>query len=319
MAWPTTTRRSFWGRFFERSKRDYAAVAGAVGEFEPVVMVCNPGDAGEVREYCGGDVEPLELPIDDSWMRDCGPIFVTNGKGEVALVQFRFNSWGEKYFPYEKDAAVPERLAEHFGMRRYRAPFVLEGGAFFVDGEGTLITTQCVVNPNRNPTMSREEIEESLGEYLGVSRVIWLQAWPDRDTDGHVDGIAQYVRPGAIMLFTPRDPANHNHPFVEPNLLTLRSTTDAAGRALEVIPLEVACYAEADGERVEVPYLNFYLANGGVVVPTGGVPEDDEALARIAETFPGRKVVGVPGVTLSIGGGGPHCITQQVPVGVPVR
>ena len=135
----------------------------AVAAFEPVVMVCQPGEAADVSRRCGSNVEPLEAPIDDSWLRDNGPIFVRNERGEVALVHFGFNSWGEKYLPYDKDARLPEVLATHFGVRRYRAPFVLEGGSFFVDGEGTLLTTeQCLLHPNRNPSMTREQIEEGL-------------------------------------------------------------------------------------------------------------------------------------------------------------
>lgn len=319
MAWPA--RADLWGRFLEQAKLDYAAVATAIAQFEPVTMVCSPGDEKEVRDHCGGDVEPLPIPINDSWMRDSGPIFVTDGKDGVAMVHFRFNSWGEKYLPYDLDAQVPARLAEHFGIRRYEAPFVLEGGSFFVDGEGTLLTTeQCLLHPNRNPDMSRDEIEEGLRRYLGVERIVWLPCGMagDRDTDGHVDGIAQYVRPGTIMLLNPRDESDDNYPLAQRNLARLETERDAAQRPLEVIPLDLVSYPEADGVRVPIPYLNFYFANRGVVVPQGGVPEDEEALAQIAEVFPDREVVGVPGTVLSIGGGGPHCITQQVPAGEPL-
>src|SRR5215204_3707186 len=139
---------------FEEAERDYATVANAIAAFEPVVMVCDPEQQSEVRRRCGEGVEVLPLPIDDSWMRDNGPIFVRDASGRIALVHFGFNSWGEKYLPYDRDAQVPRLIAEHLGMRRYEAPFVLEGGSFFVDGEGTLITTeQCLLNPNRNPTL----------------------------------------------------------------------------------------------------------------------------------------------------------------------
>jgi agmatine deiminase len=317
MAWPS--RESLWGPVFDQAKDVYADVARAIAGFEPVVMVCNPGDEAAVRDRCGAAVEPLAIPIDDSWMRDSGPIFVVDDRGTVALVHFRFNSWGEKYLPYDKDAAVPEAIASHLGIRRYRAPFVLEGGSFFVDGEGTLLTTeQCLLNPNRNPTMSREEIETCLREYLGVERVLWLQAFEDRDTDGHVDGIAQYVRPGAIALETPRDPANANFAFAASNLERLAAQPDARGRTLEVHGVEPTAHAEVAGVAVEIPYLNCYLPNGAVVVPTGGVDQDAEALSRMAEIFPDREVVGVPGAVLSYGGGGPHCITQQVPSRVRV-
>jgi agmatine deiminase len=282
-------------------------------------MVCNPDDAREVRDRCGSAVEALEIPIDDSWMRDNGPIFVTDGRSGVALVHFRFNSWGEKYLPYDHDAAVPEAIAAHLGMRRYVAPFVLEGGSFLVDGEGTLLTTeQCLLNRNRNPHMTREQIEAALGEYLGIDKVVWLQAFEDRDTDGHVDGIAQYLRPGAILLETPSDPANNNHAHSKRNLEHLATEIDARGRGIQVVPFEPTGHTEIAGVAVEVPYLNCYLPNGGVIMPTAGVPQDEQALARMSEVFSDRTVVPIPGAVLSYGGGGPHCITQQVPAGEPI-
>jgi agmatine/peptidylarginine deiminase len=150
MSWPT--RGSLWVGHLDSARDAWAATARAVAAFEPVTMVCNPGESSDVRRRCGAAVEPLECPIDDSWLRDNGPIFVTNARGEVALVHFDFNSWGGKYLPCDLDARLPDALASHFGIRRYRARSVLEGGSFFVDGEGTLLTTeQCLMHPNRNP------------------------------------------------------------------------------------------------------------------------------------------------------------------------
>jgi agmatine deiminase len=319
MAWPTTTRKDFWGDFFDAAKDDYASVARAIAAFEPVTMICEPGHAGEVRARCGSEVDVLELPIDDSWIRDNGPIFVTDGAGGVAVVDFRFNSWGQKYAPWDKDAAVSARLAAHFGMRRYATDFVLEGGSFFVDGEGTLYTTeQCLLNPNRNPALTRDEIEWHLREYLGVETVIWLQAFEDRDTDGHVDGIAQVVRPGTIVLEMPTDPSNHNFAHAKRNAELLEQVRDARGRKVEVLGLEPTTWVRVGTLDVEIPYANFYLPNGGVVVPTAGVPQDEEAIERLSDIFPDRKVVPVPGAVLEFGGGGPHCITQQVPAGSPL-
>jgi agmatine deiminase len=261
----------------------------------------------------------LELPIDDSWMRDNGPIFVTNGLGEVALVHFRFNSWGEKYLPYDQDALVPERLAEVFGVRRYDAPMVLEGGSFFVDGEGTLFTTEeCLLNPNRNPDMTRERIEDVLRAYLGVDTIVWLPNGmaDDRDTDGHIDGVAQVVRPGTLMLLRPKDPDDPDTPRGDANAALLASSTDASGRSLDVREVPVTGTVDVEGYgAVAIPYLNFYLVNGGVIVPIGDIPQDADALALIGEAFPDREVVAVPGAIISLGGGGPHCITQQVPEG----
>jgi agmatine deiminase len=314
MAWPT--RESLWGRHFQDAKDDYAAVARAVSAFEPVTMVCLPGTAAAVRDRCGGAVEPLEMPIDDSWMRDNGPIFVTNDRGEVAMVHFRFNAWGGKFLPCDKDARVPALLAEALGVRRYEAPMVLEGGSFFVDGEGTLLTTeQCLLNPNRNPELSRQQIEDVLGEYLGVQTVVWLPTGmaEDRDTDGHIDGVAQVVRPGTVMLLRPKDPADPDTPLGEANAESLARAPDARGRSFEVLEVPVTASVEVEGYgRVAIPYLNFYLVNGGVIVPTGGVPQDGEALTLIGRAFPDREVVAVPGAILSFGGGGPHCITQQI-------
>jgi len=315
MEWPTITRAAFWAELFDRAKADFAAVANAAAAFEPVVMIADPSQVAEARSMCGANVEILPMPIDDSWMRDNGPIFVADGHGGVALVQFGFNSWGEKYLPYDRDAQVPERVAAHLGMRRYRAPMVLEGGSLFVDGEGTLITTeQCLLHPNRNPGMTREQIERTLGDYLGVDHVIWLgQGHPlDRDTDGHVDAIAQYLRPGVILLDAPSDPADPYHATGKDNLTRLRAARDAAGRKIQVEVFEA-------GTPSTTAYMNHYLVNGGVIVPADGEPGDEAALTQIRAAYPDRELVAVPGKTILAGGGGPHCITQQVPVGTPLN
>jgi agmatine deiminase len=317
MAWPA--RDEWWGALLDAAKDEWAGVARAVASFEPVTMVCNPGQAGDVRRRCGAGVEPMELPIDDSWMRDNGPTFVTDAKGNVALVQFRFNSWGEKFLPYDNDARVPEALASHLGVRRYQAPFVLEGGSFFVDGEGTLLTTeQCLLNPNRNPSMSREEIEDGLRAFLGVTVVTWLPHGlvEDRDTDGHVDGLAQYVRPGAVMVSVAAGDDDPNAARFGEDREVLARAKDSRGRSIEVLDGPVNAWAEvADVGRVVLPYLNFYVVNGGVIVPVGGVPEDEAALEVVGKAFPDREAIGVPSALISHGGGGPHCITQQIPAG----
>ena len=319
MEWPTQTRASLWGELLDEAKRDYATVARAIAAFEPVIMVADPAQASEAHDHCGSGIEILPVPIDDSWMRDNGPIFVTDDAGNVALVQFRFNSWGEKFLPYDKDARVPEALASHLGVRRYQAPFVLEGGSFFVDGEGTVLTTeQCLLNPNRNPSMSREEIDEGLRSFLGVDTVIWLPHGlvEDRDTDGHIDGLAQYVRPGTVMVSVAAGDADPNAARFEEDRAVLGKVVDRRGRSIEVLDGPVNAWAEIDGVgRVVIPYLNFYVVNGGVIVPVGGVPEDEAALEVVGKAFPDREVVGVAAALISHGGGGPHCITQQIPAG----
>jgi agmatine deiminase len=276
-------------------------------------MVANPGDAARVHDRCGAGIEVVELPIDDSWMRDNGPTFVRDDSGRLAVVGFGFNAWGDRWHPHDADAAVPERIARHLGLPFYRAPMVAEGGAFLVDGDGTLLTTeQCLLNPNRNGTMTRAAIEVTLRAYLGVRTIVWLPFGHSLDTgpegtDGHVDGIAAYVAPGHVLLEVPEDPAASEYASGRANLAALESVVDAAGRRFRVTRLD-------PGRATEVVYANLYLANGAAIVPVTGNPAHDEpVVAHLATVFRDREIVPVAGRTISFGGGGPHCITQQIP------
>src|SRR5690242_3545137 len=316
MAWPV--RLELWGDGLAEAKAEYAAVARAIAAFEPVLMVAPEGCASEVRDACGAAVETIELPIDDSWMRDSGPIFVTAPDRRRAGVDFRFNGWGEKFAPYERDDAMNAPLLAHLAIDRLPADLVLEGGSISVDGEGTLIATeQCLLHPSRNPSLSRAEIEERLREHLGVQTVIWIAGGllEDHDTDGHIDNVAQFVAPGLVLAQTVDDPSDPNHEPMAENAERLRAARDARGRPLEVIELGVLPRTTVRGEPGVVPYVNSYLANGVVVVPTcGDDPDRDaEVLSRLGAVYAGREVVGVPGRMLAEGGGGVHCITQQVP------
>ena len=309
MGWPC--RHEIWGDQLQQAKDDYAATANAVAAFEPLTMVCaDAGDAAEARAALAGEVEVVELPIDDSWLRDSGPIFVLDDEGQRAGVHFGFNSWGEKFTPYDADAAIGGVLVERLGDRCYDAPFVLEGGSVAVDGEGTLLTTeQCLLHPNRNPDLSREEIEQGLRDFLGVEHVVWLGQGlaEDKDTDGHVDLVAAFTRPGEVLLQStpPGTPSSER-------MADNRSRLVAAG--LEVVEFPLLPTLDIGGEEVAVGHLNFYLCNGAVIVPVAGLTTDAEALERIGAAYPDREVVGVPGGVIAFGGGGPHCITQQVPV-----
>ena len=314
MAWPT--RPELWHGQYEAATVEYAAVAQAIARFEPVLMVTAPGLGDSARRQCGPNVDVIELPIDDSWLRDSGPIFVLGPDGARTGVDFRFNAWGERSFPYADDDRFPERVLAHLGIPRHSVEMVLEGGSITVDGEGTLITTeQCLLNPNRNPSLSREQIEDTLRQALGVEVIIWLPFGLAEDsfTDGHVDGVCAFVRPGAVLLQTAADPADLNWDRLAANRRVLEQSRDAAGRPIEILEMPYLGHAEVGGRRVRVPSLNFYIANGGVVAPTAGAPTDDAMLGRIADAFPGREVVPVPARVIGFGGGGVHCITQQVP------
>jgi agmatine deiminase len=308
MGWPC--RDELWGETLPQARSDYAAVANAIAAFELVTMIANAGaDAVAARAACGAGVEVVELPLDDSWLRDCGPIYVRGADRRRYAIHFRFNAWGEKFTPWDHDAEVGALIAGRLGDPVVSAPLVLEGGSICVDGAGGLLTTEeCLLNPNRNPTLSRERIEQALDVYLGAGRVLWLGRGlvEDRDTDGHVDLIAAFTRPGQVLLQTVAED-NPNFEHCAEN----RTRLEAWG--IEVVELPFLPYVRVAEELVVAGYMNFYLANGAVIVPVSGADTDEQALAIIAAAYPGREIVGVPGAVLAYGGGGPHCITQQVP------
>ncbi|MCX5379764.1 agmatine/peptidylarginine deiminase [Streptomyces sp. NBC_00091] len=314
MAWPTRT--DLWGSVLDDVKEEYANVARAIAEFEPVTMVAPPGHGDDARSWCVPQVTVVELPLDDSWFRDSAPLFVLDGDGRRAGVDFRFNAWGGKHHPYDADDRISGRLLSHLGVERIHSDMVLEGGAITVDGEGTLITTeQCLLHPNRNPGLTRDEIEAELKSRLGVRKVIWLPygGLLDTETDGHVDGVCAFAAPGKVVVSLPEDPAHPDHARMRANRAVLEATTDARGRRLEIIDVPQTAFVDMAGGEIELSYLNYYVANGGVVVPVAGLPQDEDALAVIAAAYPGRKVVGVRAIGIAFGGGGIHCITQQVP------
>ncbi len=308
MGWPC--RESLWGETLPNAREDYAAVANAIAAFEPVTMIANPGrDAADARAACSLGVEIVEMPLDDSWLRDCGPIYVYDDAQRRAL-SFRFNAWGERFPPWDRDAAVGGLIAERLEDPVTTVDLVLEGGSILSDGGGTLLTTeQCLLNPNRNPALDRDEIARRLTDTFGLQRIVWLGEGliEDRDTDGHVDLIAAFTRPGQVLLQTVPD----DNPNSE-RLLENRARLRDAGIA--VIELPHLPYVEVAGQTVAAGYLNLYLCQDAVIVPVTGADTDPAALAIIAGAYPEREVVSVPGVTLAFGGGGPHCITQQVPV-----
>jgi len=315
IAWPA--REAAWrGTTIEQAREVHAQVVAAVAAFEPVTLVVDPAHVDDARRRVTAEnVELLALPIDDSWLRDSGPLIVTGPEGRRAGIDFRFNAWGEAFAPYDKDAAIAALLLEHLGIERFGSPMVLEGGAIAVDGTGRLVMTeQCLLNPNRNALLERPEIEEELRVHLGAEQVVWLGRGlvEDADTDGHVDNICAFLAPRHVLLQTVAGDDDPNRPHAEENARRLRDAGLEVER-WELLPRTT----RADGSVVAIPYTNFYLCNGAAIVPLGeqDADMDAEALRRLGELLPGQAIVGVPGRVLALGGGGVHCITQQIPSG----
>jgi agmatine deiminase len=315
MAWPC--RYELWGDGLARACCAYAEVARAIARFEPLLMFAQPQEVVVARRMLGPGIEVLGLPLDDSWARDIGPTILKDAKGRRAGVDWRFNAWGGEYPDYAEDAAFAKRILTHMAIEHFAAPFVLEGGSIHVDGAGTVLTSeQCLLNPNRNPEMSRAQIESSLCQWLGASEVIWLgQGLVDDQTDGHIDNLACFARPGVVAALVAEDPADANFAALDDNLQRLKAARDAAGRPLEIVTIPQPAPLFFEGRRLARSYLNFYLVNDGVIAPAFDDPNDAVAADTLAKLFPDRKVVQVPVGDIIVGGGGIHCITQQIPAG----
>ncbi len=312
IAWPT--REAIWGEHLQAARRDYASVARAIAEFEPVCMLCPPEFVSEANEMTGPDIEVIAWGLEDSWMRDIGPNFLKKGE-ESAVSVFHFNAWGGKYRKFRKDAATGHRLSEALGIRCFTSPIFMEGGGICSDGEGTLLTTeQCILNNNRNPGISKAEAEHELCHALGAKKVIWLPGDPqDDETDGHVDGLACFIRPGVVLAELDPDPSSDRHEILMRNVRALEQATDAHGRKLEIRYIEEAAEVDPIGDRFCRSYINFYIANGGIVMPRYGISADARARAVVESSFPDRRIIQVEINGLATGGGGIHCITQQQP------
>lgn len=331
MLWPE--RPDNWRLSAGPAQEAFAAVAAAIAPSEPVTVGASAGQVEHAGALLPSSVRVVELPGDDAWVRDTGPTFVVDGAGGRRGVDWGFNAWGGIYASWERDEGVAARILELEGTDRYRAPLVLEGGSVHVDGEGTVLTTEeCLLNPNRNPELSRAQIERALLDYLGAEKVVWLGRGVVADeTDGHVDNLVCFARPGLVLLSWSEDETDPQSAISRDALARLEAATDARGRAFEVVrlpspgPLAMSA-EEADGvaqregtlprragERLAASYANFYLGNARVVVPLLDERHDDEALEIVRGCFPEREVVGVPGREILLGGGNVHCITQQVP------
>jgi agmatine deiminase len=315
MCWPC--RLEAWGNLegLSRAKAATARVAQAIAEFEPVIMAARPEDVFEAQQACGPLIEIFETALDDSWARDIGPSFLAGP--ERAGVAWQFNAWGDKYETYANDRQFATHVLAQRHARRFSAPLICEGGAIHVDGEGTLMTTeQCLLNPNRNPGLARQQIEASLKAYTGAEKILWLPGhFSDEETDGHVDNIACFASPGRVLLGVPSMKSHPDFEAAAEARKSLAAMRDAQGRMLELIELVQPQNARLDwrGRPLAASYINFYLANGGLVMPAFDDPADAAARAVLAGVFPDRTIAQVEVLDIVQGGGGIHCITQQEP------
>lgn len=337
MLWPE--RSDNWRRGAKPAQHAFAAVAAAIAQGEPVTICVSPGQYVIAREMLDPAIRVVEMMSNDSWIRDCGPTFVVDDKGAVRGIDWKFNAWGGLadglYFPWDQDDLVGEKVLEIERDDRYAPDFILEGGSIDVDGEGTVLATEeCLLNPNRNPNLDRAGIERMLRDYLNVDTVLWLPKGVYLDeTDGHVDNFCRFVAPSEVVLTWTDDAADPQYAISAEAFDLLASMRDAKGRPLKIhklhqprpvlITAEEA--AEIDhvpgtlprqaGDRLAASYVNFYIANDAIVMPVYDDPQDAAARQTLAELFPQRRIMTLPGREILLGGGNIHCITQQEPLG----
>lgn len=310
--------RSIWGRsLLPEVRRNLATIAKAIARFEPVTMLVRPEERAIAEELVGDAAQLAEVALDDLWIRDTGPVFVVGPNGEKAAIDFNFNGWGGKQ-RHRNDAKVAEFVAKQAGVPILSTDLVLEGGGIEVDGEGTAVVAEsCVLNRNRNPGLSKSEVEDRLMPLLGLESIIWLPGLRGWDiTDGHTDFYARFVRPGVIVAGLESDPDSPDYEVTRRNREILESATDARGRRLEVLLLESPEYIRPrfDGEDFAAGYVGFYVCNGGVILQEfGDQVADRNACEVLRAAFPNREIVQIPIDGIAAGGGSVHCATQQKP------
>jgi len=335
MLWPE--RGDTWRLGGQPARKVFAQIAETIVKSEEVTVCVSANQFDNARKLLPDAIRLVEMSSNDAWMRDVGPTFVSDKKGRIRGVDWHFNAWGGLkdglYFPWDRDAAVAKKILEMERIDRYRAPLILEGGSIHADGQGTVITTEeCLLHPNRNPGLSKQEIENFLKDYLNAVKVIWLKKGVFMDeTDGHVDNLCCFVRPGEVLLTWTNDPSDPQYAISRHAFDILSNTTDAKGRKPTVHkihqpgPLYLTgeessgldfsgnAMPRTEGHRLAASYVNFYIANNTVVMPVFNDPHDDAAVDTISRLFPEREVTAVYAREILLGGGNIHCITQQQP------
>jgi agmatine deiminase len=319
LAWPS--HGHLWQENLAPAQAEFAALCVAIAELggEPLELLVQDAAAEtQARAALGPVLDQVRfhrVPVGDIWLRDTAPIFVREGSGTLRAACFRFNGWGGKYV-LPGDDQVAGRVAALCGAPAQVHDWILEGGSIEADGEGTLLTTrQCLLNPNRNPGLDEAALEAALRADLGAEKVLWLNEGLLNDhTDGHIDTLARFVAPGVVVCMEAREAGDPNTATLERLAADLAACTDARGRRLRVVRIpSPGVLLDDEGEPMPASYVNFYLGNRSVVVPTYGTPYDEAAVAALAPLFPGRRVVGRSARAILSGGGAFHCITQQQP------
>ena len=334
MAWPERTDN--WRYGGKPAQQAFVNVAKAIAEVTPVTMAVSASQYDNARHMLPEHIRVVEMATNDSWMRDIGPSYVVNNKGERRGVDWEFNAWGGLvdglYFPWDRDDQVARKICETMRDGHYRAPIVLEGGSIHIDGEGTLYTTEeCLLHPSRNPDLSREDIEDVLKNYLAIEKVIWIpQGLYNDETNGHVDNLMHVVRPGEVVLSWTNDREDPQYEISQQAFKVLSEATDAQGRKLIIHKMHIPgpLYIQDDeadgvdacegmertpGERLAGSYANYLITNNRIILPLLDPKYDDEAKELLKDIYQGYEVVGVDAREILLGGGNIHCITQQVP------
>ena len=333
--WPE--RPDNWRLGAKPAQYVFTEVAKTISKYEPVTVGVNHWQYDNARSMLPSNIRVVELSNNDSWIRDCGATFVTNGQ-TIRGINWGFNAWGGLYnglyFPWDKDAKVGMKMCDIEQVDCYKPEnFILEGGSIHVDGEGTLITTEeCLLSPGRNPELTKEQIEKYLMDYLNIEKIIWLKNGIYNDeTSGHVDNICNFVKPGVVLLAWTNDENDPQYQISKENLEILENTTDAKGRKLEIhklltpspvlITKQESIGVDAidgtlpreEGDRLAASYVNYYTANGAIILPVFNDPHDQLAKEKLQELYPDRKIETIYAREILLGGGNIHCITQQIP------